>query len=61
MTCEPEAIAQIHRIMEAIYKEEKHLTPYERLQRLHRESEEYIKRSGFTLKRISPQSKIPLC
>ncbi len=53
-THEPNAVAQVHRIMEAIYEEEKHLSSQERLKRLHRETDAFLKRTGLTLKRISP-------
>ena len=50
---EPESMAQIHRIMEAIYEEEKDLAPRERLARLRQESEAYLQRTGLPLKRVS--------
>ena len=54
MTQEPEAMAQIHRIMEAIYDEEKDLSSQERLKRLHEETEAFLQRAGLRLKRVAP-------
>lgn len=54
---EPKAMAQIHRIMEAIYEEEKHLSSQERLKRLHRETDAFLKRTGLRLKRIRPPAE----
>ena len=54
MNREPDAMAQIHRIQEAIYAEEQHLSSAERLERLHRESEAFLKRTGLKLKRVQP-------
>ena len=54
MIPEPEAMAQIHRIMEAIYEEEKTLSSQERLKRLHEESEAFLRRTGLRLRRVPP-------
>ena len=60
MTHEPESMAQIHRIMEALYEEEKQLTPKERLERLRKESELYLTQTGLILKRVNPPSMSPI-
>lgn len=57
MIREPEAVAQVHRIMEKIYDEEKHLSKEERLKRLHQEANALLKRWGLKLSRVSPPSK----
>ena len=54
---EPEAMVQIHRIQETIYEEGKHLSPTERLERLRRETEAYLKRAGLTLTRVQPPAR----
>jgi hypothetical protein len=54
MNREPESMMQIHRIMEAIYEEEKDLTSQERLDRLHQESSAFLRRAGINLKQVSP-------
>ena len=54
MMPEPNAMAQIHRIMEAIYEEEKDLSAQERLKRLHKETETFLQRTGLHLKRVAP-------
>ena len=54
MSPEPEAMAQLHRIMEAIYEEEKDLSSQERLKRLHEETERFLQRAGLHLKRVAP-------
>ena len=59
MSREPEAMAQIHRIMEAIYEEEKDLSSHERLKRLHEETETFLQRAGLHLKRVPPPAPMP--
>ena len=54
MIPEPDAMAQLHQIMEAIYDEEKSLSSQERLKRLHEETEAFLQRTGLHLKRVSP-------
>ena len=54
MSTEPESMAQIHRIREQFYEEEKHLSPQERVAKIHRESEALLKEWGLTLKRVRP-------
>jgi len=56
MIREPESMAQIHRIREQFYEEEKHLTPAERVAKIHREAEAFLKESGLKLKRVPPPS-----
>ena len=58
MNREPESMSQIHRIMEAIYEEEKDLSPQERLKRLHQESEAFLIRTGLNLKRVPPPARL---
>ena len=54
MSTEPESMAQIHRIREQLYEEEKHLSPQERVAKIHRESDALLKEWGLTLKRVAP-------
>lgn len=54
MSAEPESMAQIHRIREQLYKEERHLSPRERVARTHRAAEALLKQWGLNLKRVSP-------
>lgn len=54
MTREPDVTVQLHQIREAIYEEEKHLSPRERIERLRQESDACLRRTGLTLKRVSP-------
>jgi len=53
---EPKAMREIHEIMEKIYEEEKHLTPEERVKKIHEESEKFLKETGLKLRR--PERKI---
>lgn len=46
-------LKEIHEIMEEIYESEKDLSPIDRLKKLKRESEQFIKEKGLTLRRIS--------
>jgi hypothetical protein len=57
MLKEPESMAQIHRIREQLYEEEKHLSPQERVAKTHREADAILKRWGVTLKRVSSQPR----
>jgi len=50
---EPKAMREIHEIMEKIYEEEKHLTPEERVKKINKESEEFIKKHILNLKRVA--------
>ncbi len=50
---EPKAMREIHEIMEKIYEEEKHLTPEERVKKINKESEEFIKKHNLNLKRVA--------
>ena len=54
MSTEPKAMAQIHRIREQLYKEERHLSPRERVERTRRAAEALLKEWGLDLKRIDP-------
>ena len=54
MSTEPESMAQIHRIREQLYEEEKHLSPQERVAKIHREADALLKAWGLTLKRVPP-------
>ena len=46
-------MVELHRIREQIYKKEQRLSPQERLERLHRVSEAFLKRTGLKLERVS--------
>ena len=50
-------MVELHRIREQIYEKEKTLSPAERLERLHRVSEAFLKRTGLKLERISPPAR----
>jgi hypothetical protein len=57
MVKEPESMAQIHRIREQLYEAEKHLSPQERVAKIHREADALLKAWGLNLRRVSPPSK----
>lgn len=57
MIQEPESMAQVHRIMEALYEEEQHLSPAERVAKIHREAEAYLAQAGLRLPRLSLPSR----
>ena len=46
---EPEPMREIHAIQEALYEEEKHLSPQERMQKIHQEAQEVIQKYGLKL------------
>ncbi len=50
----PETLKELHRIREQLYEEEKHLSPQERVAKIHRESEALLKEWGLTLKHVNP-------
>ncbi len=54
MTRKSDVVVQLHQIREAIYEEEKRLSARERIERLHQESEAYLRRTGLRLTRVSP-------
>ena len=56
---EPESMAQIHRIREQLYAEEQHLSPQERVAKIHREADALLKKWGLNLKRVPPPSRLP--
>ncbi len=56
MIGEPKSMRELHRIREQIYKEERHLTPEQRIERTRQESDAFLKQAGLKLKRINPPS-----
>lgn len=46
-----EPMREIHDIREKLYEEEKNLTPEERITKVHKESEELIKKYGLKFKK----------
>jgi N-acyl-L-homoserine lactone synthetase len=50
----PDTLKELHQIREQLYKEERHLSPRERIARTHRTAEALLKEWGLKLKRISP-------
>ena len=58
MLKEPESMAQIHRIREQLYEEEKDLSPQERVAKIHREAEVLLKKWGLKLRRVAPPSRL---
>ena len=57
MPRESDPMAELHHIREQIYEKEQGLSPQERLERLHRASATFLKRTGLKLKRVSPPSR----
>jgi len=51
MCKEPRPMREIHEIQERLYEEEKHLTPKERIAKIHREAQEVKKRLGLNLRK----------
>ena len=49
-------LAELHRMREQMYEEEKHLSPEERLRRLRAAGDAFLKRTGLHLKRVPPPS-----
>lgn len=58
MIQEPASMAQVHRIMEALYEEERHLSPAERVAKIHREAEAYLAQAGLQLPRVPPPTRV---
>ena len=56
MTQAPDTMAELHRIREQLYEEEKHLSPQERVEKIRREADALLKQWGLTLKRVPPPS-----
>ena len=50
----PETLKELHQIREQLYKEERHLSPRERVARTHRAAETLLKQWGLNLKRVNP-------
>ncbi|MFH1449199.1 MAG: hypothetical protein ABIG09_02125 [bacterium] len=48
---EPEFMRELHEIREEMYEETKNLTPGERVDRTHREAEEFLTNHGYRLVR----------
>ena len=46
---------EVHEIIEKIYEEEKDLTPEQRIEKLHEESEKFMSERGLSLKRVMPK------
>jgi len=46
-------LKEIHLIMEGIYKEEKNLSPVERVKKIRDESERFIKERNLKIRRLS--------
>jgi len=53
---EPVPMREIHEIQEKLYEEEKGLSAEERIAKIHKESEELIKKYGIKPKRTSHMS-----
>lgn len=53
MSREPESMAQIHRIREQLYAQERHLSPQARVAKIHREADALLKQWGLKLKRVT--------
>jgi len=49
---ESKVMREIHEIMEKVYEEEKHLTPEQRIKRIHEESERFLRGANLKLKRV---------
>ena len=47
---EPEFMRELHRIREEMYHETKRLTPRQRVNGTHRETEDFLQRQGYKLK-----------
>lgn len=58
MPKEPESMAQIHRIREQLYAQERHLSLQARVAMIHREANVLLKQWGLKLKRVAPPSKL---
>ncbi len=46
---EPEFMRELHKIREEMYEETRDLTPGERVNRTHREAEEFLTKQGYRL------------
>lgn len=46
---EPEFMRELHRIREEMYEKDKNLTPRERVNKTHREAEEFLTSQGYRL------------
>jgi len=46
---------EIHKIMEAIYEEEKGLSKEQRIKKLREESDKFMRERGLNLKRVKPK------
>lgn len=53
MLSEPESMAQIHRIRERLYEEEKRLSARERIAKIHQDAEAILNTWNLTLKRVA--------
>lgn len=53
MNKEPEPMREIHEIQEKLYNEQLHMTNKEKLDAIHKESEEIQKKYGIDLRKIS--------
>ena len=53
MNYEPKMMKILHKIMEGIYKEEKNLSPVERVKKIRDESEKFIKERNLKIRRLS--------